>query len=112
MNLMYFIVIIFYVINVMDKISKKSTFTAFKNRTFLAVVLTLITSVLMIPAMPTYLPVVQNDAIGIPVLLFPFIWTGLFIYSYMAESVKQVWLVMISLNVIHISCIYFALFSK
>lgn len=92
--------------------TKKSTFDAFKNRTFLALVLTLITSVIMIPAMSTYLPLVQADAIAIPVLMFPFIWTALFIYSYMATSIRNVWLLMISLNVVHITCIYFALFGN
>lgn len=92
--------------------SKKSTFNAFKSRTFLALILTLITSVIMIPGMSTYLPLIQNDAIAIPVLMFPFIWTALFIYSYMATSVRNVWFLMIGLNVIHITCIYFALFGN
>ena len=91
--------------------TKKQTFNAFKNRTFLALVMTLLTAVIMIPGLSTYLPLHKNDAIGIPTLLFPFIWTGLFIYCYMAVSVKRVWLLMITLNVIHIACIYFALFS-
>lgn len=89
--------------------TKNATFNAFKNRTFLAIVMTLITSVVMIPGMATYLPFHQNDAIGLPILFFPFIWTGLFMYSYMAKSVKQVWLVMSALTLIHIVCIYFAL---
>jgi hypothetical protein len=92
--------------------TKKSTFNAFKNRTFLALVLTLITSVIMIPGMSTYLPLVQTDAIAVPVLMFPFIWTALFIYSYMATSVRNVWLLMVSLNAVHITCIYFALFGN
>lgn len=89
--------------------SNNPTFDRFKNRTFLAIVLTLITSVVMIPGMSTYLPLHQNDAVGLPILLFPFIWTALFIYSYMANSVTKVWVVMSSLTVIHIVCIYLAL---
>lgn len=90
---------------------QNKTFDAFKNRTFLAIVLTLITSVVMIPGMATYLPFHQNDAVGLPILLFPFIWTALFVYSYMAKSVKQVWLVMTALTLVHAVCIYFALTS-
>ncbi|MGL1956844.1 MAG: hypothetical protein OCD00_05945 [Colwellia sp.] len=87
----------------------KSTFSYFKSRTFSAIVLTLITAVVIIPGMSTYLPFHQNDAIGIPILLFPFIWTALFIYSYMAKSIKQVFLVMSALIMVHVSCIYLAL---
>lgn len=88
---------------------QKKTFNAFKNRTFLAIIFTLITSVIMIPGMATYLPFHQNDAVGIPILMFPLIWTALFIYSYMARSVKQVWLVLSALTLIHVVCIYLAL---
>lgn len=88
---------------------KNKTFNAFKNRTFLALVMTLIASVVMIPGMATYLPFHQNDAIGLPILFFPFIWTALFIYSYMAKSVLQVWLVLSALTLVHVACIYFAL---
>ncbi|MEP1385588.1 MAG: hypothetical protein ABJJ44_10010 [Paraglaciecola sp.] len=88
---------------------KNITFNGFKNRTFLAIVLTLITSVVMIPGMATYLPLHKNDAIGLPTLFFPFIWTALFIYSYMAKSITKVWFVMSALILIHIACIYFAL---
>ena len=71
--------------------------------------MTLIASVVMIPGMATYLPFHQNDAIGLPILFFPFIWTGLFMYSYMAKSVTQVWVVLSALILIHVACIYFAL---
>lgn len=87
----------------------KVTFTYFKTRTFAAIVLTLITSVVMIPGLSTYLPFNQTDAIGLPTLLFPFIWTGLFIYSYMAKSVKQVYVVMLALITVHVACSYLAL---
>lgn len=93
----------------METKQKNATFNAFKNRTFLALVMTLIASVVMIPGMATYLPFHQNDAIGLPILFFPFIWTGLFMYSYMAKSVTQVWVVLSALILIHLACIYFAL---
>ncbi|MEP1446008.1 MAG: hypothetical protein ABJK37_07860 [Paraglaciecola sp.] len=88
---------------------KNATFDAFKNRTVLAIVMTLITSVVMIPGMATYLPLHQNDSIGLPILFFPFIWTALFLYSYLARSVLRIWLVMVSLTLGHGICIYFAL---
>jgi len=93
----------------METKHKNAAFNAFKNRTFLAIVMTLVASVVMIPGMATYLPFHQNDAIGLPILFFPFIWTGLFIYSYMAKSVLQVWTVLSALILIHVACIYFAL---
>lgn len=93
----------------MERSEKNKTFDAFKSRTFAATVLTLITSVVMIPGMATYLPLHLNDAVGLPILLFPFIWTGLFIYSYMAKSIKQVWLVLLALTAVHIACCYMAL---
>lgn len=92
-----------------NKETGNATFSYFKTRMFCAIVLTLITSVVMIPGMSTYLPLHQNDAIGIPILLFPFIWTALFIYSYMAKSLKQVIAVMTTLTIIHVVCVYFAL---
>lgn len=96
-------------ISKMETKIKSATFNAFKNRTFLAVVMTLIASVVMIPGMATYLPFHQNDNIGLPILFFPFIWTALFMYSYMAKSVARVWLVMLAIILSHVACIYFAL---
>ena len=93
----------------MERTRKNRTFDAFKSRTFAATILTLIASVVMIPGMATYLPLHQNDAVGLPILLFPFIWTALFIYSYMAKSIKQVWAVLLSLTIIHLVCCYLAL---
>ena len=89
----------------------KITFNKFKHRTVSAIILTLVTSVTMIPGMATYLPIHQNDAIGIPILLFPFIWTALFLYSYLAKSIRRVWFIMISLTTIHVACVYIALMS-
>lgn len=84
------------------------TFTHLKARSFAAIVLALITATVMIPGMTTYLPLHQNDAIGIPILLFSFIWTGLFIYSYMAKSVKYVYFIMLALITSHSLLAYFS----
>lgn len=89
--------------------NKKSTFTATKNRLFVSLVLVLITSVVMIPGMATYLPFHQNDAVGGPILFFPIIWTGLFLYSYLDNNIKRVWIMLIALTAIHAFCAYNAI---
>ncbi|WP_252736013.1 hypothetical protein [Aestuariibacter sp. A3R04] len=89
--------------------SRKSVFSFLKTRIFAAVIMVMITSTVMIPGMSTYLPFNQNDAVGLPILLFPFIWAALFIYCFLVTSVKQLWAVLVSLAAIHIICIYFAL---
>ncbi|KPZ72506.1 hypothetical protein AN944_00748 [Shewanella sp. P1-14-1] len=92
-----------------DSYQGNATFTHLKARSFAAIVLALITATIMIPGMTTYLPFHQNDAIGIPILLFSFIWTALFIYSYMATSVKYVYLIMLTLIISHSLLAYFSL---
>ena len=89
--------------------SEKQTFSHLKSRLFAAIFMVLIASTVTIPGMATYLPFHQNDAVGLPILLFPFIWTGLFIYCFMAESVKRVWISLTVITVIHIACSYMAL---
>lgn len=88
---------------------KKHTFSHLKSRLFAAIFMVLIASTVTIPGMATYLPFHQNDAIGLPILLFPFIWTGLFIYCFMAQSVKRVWISLFALACFHIGCVYVAL---
>lgn len=95
--------------NQTDSLRAKKTFDFFKTRLFASIFMVLVTSTLMIPGMATYLPLHQNDTIGIPILLFPFIWTGLFIYCYLETSIKRLWLVLITLTFIHAACVYFAL---
>lgn len=87
----------------------KQTFSYLPARLVAATAMVLLTSVLIVPGMSTYLPVHQNDAIGLPILLFPFVWSGLFIYCFVEHSVKRMWLVLVALAVIHIAFIYFAL---
>jgi hypothetical protein len=55
----------------------------------------------MIPGIATYLPLSTADKIGVPIFLFPFIWVGLFIYSYMAKNLWQVLLVLSVLSAGH-----------
>jgi uncharacterized RDD family membrane protein YckC len=87
----------------------KPVFDAFKSRLFASLFLVLITSVVMIPGMTTYLPLNTIDTIAIPILLFPFIWVGLFIYCYLAKKAWQVWAVLLGLIAIHIALSVLAL---
>jgi len=87
----------------MFKVSKnnRSTFKAIKRRHFLACVVALITAVIIIPGMTTYLPFHMNEQILLPIMLFPIIWVGLFMYAYLAEHVWQPFAVMLLLSISH-----------
>lgn len=87
----------------------KSTFTSPKSRHFAAVVMALITATVMIPGMTTYLPMGITDRIALPIFLFPFIWMGLFIYSYMAKKSWHAWTLMLVIFISHVALSYFAL---
>ena len=89
--------------------TKKRTFSALKRRNLMALFLALVTATVMIPGMTTYLPFEMEQQILVPILLFPFLWGGLFIYSYMAEKAWQPFTVMVALCVSHILLSYFAL---
>lgn len=81
--------------------SSRSVFTSITSRNFAACLMALITSVIMIPGMSTYLPFSAVDQIGLPIFMFPFIWTALFIYSYMSSKTWHPWALMFGLAVIH-----------
>lgn len=68
-----------------------------------------ITCVVLIPGMTTYLPFNMADQIAVPILLFPFIWTALCLYSYMAEKAWQPWALMLLLCISHGTLSYIAL---
>ncbi|NKF52294.1 hypothetical protein G3R49_17175 [Shewanella sp. WXL01] len=89
--------------------SKKSTFSAVKRRNLMAIILALITATVMIPGMTVYLPFSFEEQILIPILLFPFIWSGLFIYTYMAEKAWHPLVVMLALTFSHAGLSYYAL---
>lgn len=89
--------------------NKKHTFTATKRRHILACLLALITAVVMIPGMTTYLPFAMEEQILIPIMLFPFIWTALFIYAYMAKSAWQPFIVMLVILLSHTGLSFMAL---
>jgi hypothetical protein len=74
--------------------NNKKTFNATRRRHLLACVMALITAVIIIPGMTTYLPFEMSEQILLPILLFPIIWTALFIYAYLAEKVWQPFIVM------------------
>ncbi|TMP29039.1 hypothetical protein CWB99_09720 [Pseudoalteromonas rubra] len=91
--------------------NKKQTFSAAKRRNFMAAVLALLTATVMIPGMTTYLPFELEQKILVPILLFPLIWVGLFIYCYMANKAWQPLVVMLILLISHIFFSYNALTS-
>lgn len=81
--------------------TRTSVFSALKSRNFAGILMAFITSVIIIPGMTTYLPLSQGDTIAIPILLFPFIWSGLFLYSYLAKNAWHPWLFMLLLTISH-----------
>lgn len=89
--------------------SNKTTFTATKWRNLMAILLALITATVMIPGMTVYLPFSFEEQILVPILLFPLIWCGLFIYSYMANKAWQPLVLMALLTLSHGALSYIAL---
>lgn len=87
----------------------KRTFSATTRRHLMACLLALITAVVMIPGMTTYLPFAMEEQILIPIMLFPFIWAGLFIYAYMAEKAWQPFVVMLVIILSHAGLSFMAL---
>jgi hypothetical protein len=81
--------------------TRESVFTTLKSRNFAGLLMAFVTSVVVIPGMTTYLPFSASDQIAIPILLFPFIWLSLFVYSYLSEKSWHVWVVMLLLALSH-----------
>lgn len=89
--------------------TRTSVFTSLKSRNLAGVLMAFVTCVLLIPGMTTYLPFEMADKIAVPILLFPFIWTGLCVYSYMAEKAWHPWALMLLLSISHAGLSYIAL---
>ncbi|MFD2166128.1 hypothetical protein ACFSJY_07585 [Thalassotalea euphylliae] len=89
--------------------TRVSVFTSLKTRNFAGVLMAFLTCVVLIPGMTTYLPFSLADQIAVPILLFPFIWTGLCLYSYLAEKAWQPWALMVVLVLSHAALSYLAL---
>ena len=89
--------------------TRTSVFTSIKSRNFGGVLMAFVTCIVLIPGMTTYLPLNQADQIALPILLFPFIWTGLCIYCYMAKKAWHPWAVMTVLLLSHATLSYLAL---
>ncbi|WP_246029058.1 hypothetical protein [Parashewanella tropica] len=79
------------------------------SRNLASCLMAFITSVVMIPGMTTYLPFKLADQIALPILLFPFIWIGLFIYSYLSKKSWHAWAVMLVITISHALLSYLAL---
>lgn len=93
----------------MENVQKERLFTSVKSRLAAALFGAILTATFMVAGMPGYLPFGQIDAIGVPIMLYPFIWTALFIYAFLAKSAWRVWGVIGGLGVLHIAVIYFQL---
>lgn len=86
-----------------------SPFTSPRLRHLNGLLLSLVTAIICIPGLSTYLPLSVTDKIGVPIFMFPFIWVGLFMYSYMSERWYWPMAVMMGLNVVHVLLIVKAL---
>ena len=91
--------------------TRTSVFTSIKSRNFAGCLMAFVTCIVLIPGMTTYLPFSAADQIAEPILLFPFIWTALCLYSYMAEKAWHPWGVMLFLTLSHAGLSYIALTS-
>lgn len=89
--------------------TRASVFTSIKSRNIAGVLMAFITCVILIPGMTTYLPFSAADQIAVPILLFPFIWTGLCLYCYMADKAWKPWALMLALCFSHGALSYIAL---
>jgi len=86
-------------------------FSAKKSRLLAAIFGVLVTSTLITAALPAYLPLSQGDTIAGPILLFPFTWVALFLFSLINTSIWRVWGGLGLLSLSHGLVIYFALSS-
>ncbi len=89
--------------------TKTPLFSSPITRTLTAIFASLVISVVITAAMPTYLPFNQGDRIAGPTLLFPFLWLGLFVYSATAVSMRKVWGILGVLLLSHLGLIAWAL---
>ncbi len=89
--------------------TRTSVFTSIESRNFAGCLMAFITCIVLIPGMTTYLPFSAADQIAVPILLFPFIWTALCLYSYMAEKAWHPWALMMTLILSHAGLSYLAL---
>lgn len=87
----------------------RAVFSAVKSRIAASILMVLIAAVVMIPGMTTYLPFGKLDTIAVPILLFPFIWTGMFIYCFLAEKAWHVWALLSGITLVHGVLSYLAL---
>lgn len=84
-------------------------FSAPRSRSLAVILGALVAAVVTTAGMPTYLPLVQTDSIGIPIVLFPLTWLLLFLFCAMSKSVTRVWLLLAVLTFVHAFLIYRAL---
>lgn len=92
--------------------AKSATFTHLGLRHIAACLMALLTATITIPGMTTYLTASAADQIIVPILLFPLIWLGLFMYSYLAKQAYRPWLLMLLLILSHAWLSYSAIWGQ
>ncbi len=86
-----------------------SLFSARKSRLFACTFGALAISTILTAAMPAYLPFDQGDSIAGPILLFPFTWLALFLFSLITSNIWHVWSGLAVLGSSHALIIYLAI---
>jgi len=86
--------------------ARPKLFTSVRQRILAATLGVLFVTILLVAAMPAYLPVGTTDAIGLPIMLFPIFWVGFFLYCFLAKSIWRVWGVLSVVALLHVYVIY------
>jgi hypothetical protein len=85
---------------------KPRLFTSLWQRILASTIGVLFVTTLLVAAMPAYLPFGPIDAIGLPIMLFPFFWVGFFLYCFLAKTVWRVWGALALTAALHAYVIY------
>lgn len=71
-----------------------------------AAILVTVLSTVLVGGMATYLPLQQTDRIGVPILLFPLIWAGLFTATFLVRRIGWFTAALAGITVIHVFLIF------
>jgi len=78
-------------------------------RSLVATIATLIVAIVITVGSPSYIPLGGADNLAVPVILFPFIWTALFLFTLMTKKFWKANVVLLALFVFHAVLIYLKL---
>lgn len=88
---------------------KQPLFQPLVSRLLAATLGTVVASTVFTAALPAYLPFSQGDSIAGPILLFPFIWVALFLFTLVTNNIGKVWGGLGALTASHLLIIYLVL---